>query len=679
MKKVEAESLGAVHTHTHTIHLENEKIDREKSCKNQIAELVIKNKKGITLIALVITIIVLLILAGVSIATLTGTNGILTQAQKSKMTTELSSYKEQLELYKTEKLSENREFLESTLTVGKESLTYNTQPTGETGNIKTVIPSIKDEYIDKIEVIKGALLINTQDKNEIEIAKSLGIAANPYDIVNGELLSSNGNLLLMDDTGTLVIPDSVTKIGEGAFANLEGLKTIIIPGTVKTIGKGAFRNNTTLERVILQNGVEIISESAFYKCTNLQEVQMPESLRQIGNTSFYNTAIRGITIPSNIEEIPNSAFDSTYQLKQVNLNEGLKNIQSGAFSNSAFENIVIPESVNTIAEGAFNGNKNLNNITISGKSPKFIYENGILTNKNKDSIIFISDSYLKNISTFTIPEGITSFKITLRQYDNITKIVIPSSCVSGISVGTLPKKIENIEIKSGNSVYATLDNKKVMYNKTTKEIIVCYSTQENINLKEEDLLIVGDDAFNLAINAKSIILPDSLEQINNYSFGACSQLEKLSMGAKVSKIGRGIIWNDNINVVEISDDNDNYVVQNGILYSKDKTKICSVFYKIQGNFNVDAGILEITDGAFYNQNNMTSINLPNSINKIGYSLESCAALTKIDIPNSVKEIADNAFLNCVNLSTININKKESSITGAPWGAPKGMKVVNWNG
>ena len=89
--------------------------------------------------------------------------------------------------------------------------------------------------------------------------------------------------------------------------------------------------------------------------------------------------------------------------------------------------------------------------------------------------------------------------------------------------------------------------------------------------------------------------------------------------------------------------------------------------------------MEITDGAFYNQNNMTSINLPNSINKIGYSLESCAALTKIDIPNSVKEIADNAFLNCVNLSTININKKESSITGAPWGAPKGMKVVNWNG
>ena len=51
----------------------------------------LKNKSGITLVALVITIIVLLILAGVSIAMLTGTNGILTQAQKAKLSTELSS------------------------------------------------------------------------------------------------------------------------------------------------------------------------------------------------------------------------------------------------------------------------------------------------------------------------------------------------------------------------------------------------------------------------------------------------------------------------------------------------------------------------------------------------------------------------------------------------------------
>ena len=58
----------------------------------------LKQEKGITLIALVITIIVLLILAGVSIAMLTGDNGILTQAQRAKSETSISTEKEALEV-----------------------------------------------------------------------------------------------------------------------------------------------------------------------------------------------------------------------------------------------------------------------------------------------------------------------------------------------------------------------------------------------------------------------------------------------------------------------------------------------------------------------------------------------------------------------------------------------------
>ena len=61
-----------------------------------------KNMKGITLIALVITIIVLLILAGVSIAMLTGQNGILTQAQNSKQVTEETSEQEKRKLSQSE-------------------------------------------------------------------------------------------------------------------------------------------------------------------------------------------------------------------------------------------------------------------------------------------------------------------------------------------------------------------------------------------------------------------------------------------------------------------------------------------------------------------------------------------------------------------------------------------------
>ena len=221
---------------------------------------------------------------------LTGDSGIITQAQRSKMMTELSGYKEELEIYIVGKLGKINDFNETSLVAGKNSLAYDGQQVGEigTGTIKDVIPSISDKYLEKLEVIKGELLINTKDKVEIEVAQSLGIQVNPYDIVDGELLSSTGNLLLLDETETLTIPSSVTKIGSGAFANSasdgQALKKIIIPGYVKEIAPDAFSYNTTLEEVVMEYGIEKVGDRAFQGCTALKEISFPDSVTSIGSS-----------------------------------------------------------------------------------------------------------------------------------------------------------------------------------------------------------------------------------------------------------------------------------------------------------------------------------------------------------------------------------------------------------
>ena len=202
-------------------------------------------------------------------------------ASVAKIKTELASYKEQVELFKIEQMSKDSNFLDESLTAGKSNLFYNTQKEEEQGNgkIKDVIENISDSYFEKMEIIKGELLINTKDNNEIEIAQSLGINVNPYDIdENGVLLSTGNNLALMDENGTVTIPDNVTEIGEGAFAN-EGLKTIIIPGTVKKIQANAFAYNSTLETVIMQEGVEEIGEEAFLACGKARDRPCMHSLR----------------------------------------------------------------------------------------------------------------------------------------------------------------------------------------------------------------------------------------------------------------------------------------------------------------------------------------------------------------------------------------------------------------
>ena len=79
---------------------------KENKIKNKEEKLTtkLKNKQGITLVALIVTIIVLLILAGVSIAMLTGENGILSQAQNAKERTNEAAKNEQLDLAKQEDL-----------------------------------------------------------------------------------------------------------------------------------------------------------------------------------------------------------------------------------------------------------------------------------------------------------------------------------------------------------------------------------------------------------------------------------------------------------------------------------------------------------------------------------------------------------------------------------------------
>ena len=94
--------------------VKNNKVNKEKN--------IVKKQTGITLIALVITIIVLLILAGVSIATLTGNNGILTQANQAKENNNSAAAKEKVQVEALGSIDKSGKFNESTF---EENVTKN--------------------------------------------------------------------------------------------------------------------------------------------------------------------------------------------------------------------------------------------------------------------------------------------------------------------------------------------------------------------------------------------------------------------------------------------------------------------------------------------------------------------------------------------------------------------------
>lgn len=137
-----------------------------------------------------------------------------------------------------------------------------------------------------------------------------------------------------------------------------------------------------------------------------------------------------------------------------------------------------------------------------------------------------------------------------------------------------------------------------------------------------------------------------------------------------------MIYGCNANVT-IDKDNPNYMVDNGFLYTKDKKTLVACLKECTGEITIDSGVENIGYTSFDLQK-VTKVILPQSIKTIEYSaFTQCEKLESIEIPGSITSIAAGAFDRCSNLSEINIDKEENSISGAPWGAPKGIKAVNW--
>ena len=483
-----------------------------KKVKKTNSKIKNKSEKAITLIALAVTIIVLLILAGVAMSLSVGNDGIISRGEVSAEGNKLASYKEKLEMYKAEKLIEDKNFIEKTLSAGKNTLEYNTKKE-DGGTILSIIPELDERYIDNLEIIKGELFLTSTDKKEIQASKIAGIEFNPYDITEeGELQSSNTNLELMSPDGTLTIPSNVSKIGYGAFSNVEGLKTIIIPGTCKIIGEKAFANNKTLEKVIIQDGVEIIDNHAFINCKALTIVEMANSVTRINTQSFYGDSnLSSINLSNNLNYIGPWAFDSC-KIQEIEIPNGIKEVTTSVFGNCKhLEKIILPDSLEKIDSSAFQNCSNLTSINISENNKNFVFRDGILMNSDESEMIIILESAI-NGNTFNVPNGIK--KLTSNQFNNylqITTLNIPSSTID-IGPGIINNNITEVNIAEENEKYETY--KDGIYEKINgiREKLVRYYGKDTNIIIEDGIKILGKNCFQ-SKNITNIILPKTLEEI----------------------------------------------------------------------------------------------------------------------------------------------------------------------
>lgn len=115
---------------------------------------------GITLIALIVTIIILIILAGITINMTVGQSGIITRAEEAAFKTEASRIQEEYNLYVLNK-SYDGNYEPQSLTAEENSLMYGGNR--QEGNIQTILPILNESNKRSYEIIKGELYYKGQD------------------------------------------------------------------------------------------------------------------------------------------------------------------------------------------------------------------------------------------------------------------------------------------------------------------------------------------------------------------------------------------------------------------------------------------------------------------------------------------------------------------------------------
>lgn len=158
----------------------------------------------------------------------------------------------------------------------------------------------------------------------------------------------------------VVIPDSVTSIGDLSFASCTNLNSVVIGNGVTNIGYSAFSWCTNLNSLMIGNSVMSIGERAFYNCYSIGTLVIPDSVKTIGTYAFafepgpYRYALNSVVIGSGVTSIGDGAFYYCSSLTSVVIGDNVKSIGSNAFGRCGLEYVSIPDSVVEIDKTAFN-------------------------------------------------------------------------------------------------------------------------------------------------------------------------------------------------------------------------------------------------------------------------------------------------------------------------------------
>lgn len=429
----------------------------------------------------------------------------------------------------------------------------------------------------------------------------------------------------------LVIPESVTSIGEFAFCYSK-ITSLTIPGSVKSIGSQAFEYCSDLTEVNIEDGLSEIGYYVFGHCENLIKVRVPNSVASINRYAFDGCDKLTSAGPLGggyhfefgwTDAIPSEAFYEWSQLTSVVIPDGITRIGYSAFDGCGLTSVTFPDSLEVIESNAFIGCNQLTTVKIGSS----------VTELGASAF-----ALCRNLAHVVLRASVTPMGDVFRGCPKLTT----AGPIGG-----------GYDLEFG---WDTVLPEKAFYK--------CESLTE-VTLPDT-LTDIGKSAFYGCDSLIRLDIPDGVSTIGEETFYGCVSLSKLIIPASVIKIGQNAF--------------------------RDCEKLTTAG-PVGGGYSYEFGwTAEIPMYAFYACTELSYVRIPGSITAVGtYAFSQCpnlktagpigggydyefgwtaaipsnafydSSLASIVIPDGVTSIGRAAFSDCNGLNSLKIPASVTSI------------------